>query len=172
MVRLALMELHELFLGLGEERFRDLLRQISIGRLKTFQLYEGLKVRTHLPKLNSETLRKGAPRFWLRLAEGDETLASELAQSILVSKMDLVIAVLDFLGIEHRDGFFEKETPLAEHLRDNWQQRVLSEFSASYSPALVLFYINHLAREASEQDASLYLPEAAAPAEQTASSPA
>jgi hypothetical protein len=157
MLRLPLMELHEIFQGLGEERFRELLRQISIGKLKTYQLYEPLKVRGRFPKLNTEALRKSAPRLWQRLAEGDEDLASELAQSILVSRMDLIVAVLDFLGIPHHDGFFEKETPLADHLTDGWQQRVFEAFRETHAPALVVFYINHLTKEAEQLD-SLYLP--------------
>lgn len=156
MVPLPVMELYEIFQGLGETRFRELLAQISMGRLKTYQLFEPLKVRTHLQKLNAESLRKAVPRLWERLGTGDEALASELAQSILVSKMDVVIEVLDFLGIPHRDGFFEKDTPLASHLSEGWQQRAYDAFHAKHSPALVIFYINHLAKEATEGEAALF----------------
>lgn len=156
MVLLRVMELHAIFHGLGEARFRELLAQISMGRLKTYQLFEPLKVRTHLHKLNAESLKKASPRLWERLSAGDELLASELAQSILVSKMDMVIEVLDFLGIPHRDGFFEKDTPLASHLAEGWQQRVYDAFHATHSPALVVFYINHLAKEATEGEAELF----------------
>src|SRR5271170_4330240 len=79
------MQLSEIFLGQGEPRFTDLLRGISIGKLKTYQLYDRMKVRLHLAKLNSENLRKAAPKFWARLGERDEEFASELAQAILVS---------------------------------------------------------------------------------------
>lgn len=155
------MELHAIFQGLGDARFRELLAQISMGRLKTYQLFEPLKVRTHLHKLNAESLKKAAPRLWERVAGGDEALASELAQSVLVSKMDVVIEVLDHLGIPHRDGFFEKDTPLAEHLTDEWQQRVYEAFHTKQSPAFVVFYVNHLAKEAHEGEMTLFLPEQA-----------
>ncbi len=160
MLRLPVMELHAIFQGLGDAQFRELLGQISMGRLKTYQLFEPLKVRTHLHKLNAESLKKASPRLWERLVAGEEALASELAQSILVSKMDVVIEVLDFLGVPHRDGFFEKETPLAEHLTDGWQQRVYDAFRDKHSPSLVAFYINHLDKEAREGEAALFVPPA------------
>ncbi len=160
MLRLPKMELHAIFQSLGEERFRDLLTQISMGRLKTYQLFEPLKVRTHLHKLNAESLKKAAPRLWERTAAGDEALAAELAQSILVSKMDVVIEVLDFLSIPHRDGFFEKETPLKDHLSDGWQQRVFDAFHTRHATSLLVFYINHLAKEASEDEMVLFVPAA------------
>ena len=61
------MQLSEVFLALGEERLRELVRGISIGKLRTYQLYERFKIRCHLTKLNTETLRKATPRFWQRL---------------------------------------------------------------------------------------------------------
>ena len=64
MLRWLLMRLSEIFQGLGEETFAQLLRAISIGKLKTFQLFDRLKTRMHLAKMNSESLRKAAPRFF------------------------------------------------------------------------------------------------------------
>jgi len=81
------MQLSGIFQGLGEDTFTQLLRTISIGKLKTFQLYERMKVRLHLAKLNSETLRKAAPRLWIRVNESDEDFVSELSQAILISHM-------------------------------------------------------------------------------------
>jgi hypothetical protein len=52
------MQLSGVFLQLGEERLPQLLRGISIGKLKTYQLYERFKLRTHLAKVNTENLRK------------------------------------------------------------------------------------------------------------------
>ena len=72
-----------MFLQLGEESLPQLLRGISIGKLKTYQLYERFKTRTHLAKLNTENLRKAAPRFWQRLNEQDEEFATDLSQAIL-----------------------------------------------------------------------------------------
>lgn len=154
------MELHAIFQGLGDSRFRELLGQISMGRLKTYQLFEPLKVRTHMHKLNAESLKKAAPRLWQRIVDGDEDLAAELAQSILVSRMAMVIEVLDFLGVPHHDGFFEKDTPLAGHLSDGWQQKVFLQFQDKYAAAIIAFYINHLAKEVSDGEATLFVPEA------------
>jgi len=51
----------------GQDAFERLVRSVSIGKLKTYQMYEGFKVRAHLPKVNTELLRKSVPRFWARL---------------------------------------------------------------------------------------------------------
>ena len=74
------MLISDVYLSLGEEAVAQLVRGISIGKLKTYQLYEGFKVRAHLHKVNTEALRKSAPRFWARLSEPDEEFAKELAQ--------------------------------------------------------------------------------------------
>ena len=66
-VTLTLMTISDVFLQLGEERLRQLVRGISIGKLRTYQLYERFKIRTHLAKLNTENLRAAVPRFWQRL---------------------------------------------------------------------------------------------------------
>ena len=58
------MQLSEIFLGQGEQAFAELVRAISIGKLKTYQLYDRMKVRFHLAKLNSENMKKATPRFW------------------------------------------------------------------------------------------------------------
>ncbi len=55
MVRWHFMQFSAIFLGLGEQSFTTLLRGISIGKLKTYQLYDRMKARLHLAKLNSET---------------------------------------------------------------------------------------------------------------------
>ena len=117
------MQLSEIFLGQGEQPFADLLRGISIGKLKTYQLYDRMKVRLHLAKLNSENLRKATPKFWARLSEKDEEFASELAQAILVSHLDMIKAVIDDLGIPNQDGFFDKDIDGSKYLTEGWQQR-------------------------------------------------
>ena len=139
------MELPEVFQGLGEERFEELVRGISIGRLRTYSVYDSFKVRTRLNKVNREHLRKAVPRFWSRLGEGDNDLARELAQGVLVSNLPFVVEVLDFIEVPHDgSGFFEKEDSLREHLTDDWQARVLKQFSGKYPESLILFYTNHL----------------------------
>ena len=155
------MRLSEIFLALGEPAFTQLLRSVSIGKLKTFQLYERVKVRFHITKLNSENLRKAAPRLWVRVAEGDDEFATDLAQIVLVSQLDMIRDVLDFLGIPHEDGFFAKDLDATEKLTEGWQSRVLEQFRGKYAEALLIFYINHLAFELTK-DAALFQPAPAA----------
>jgi hypothetical protein len=145
------MQLQDIFLGLGEETFSALLRTISIGKLRTYQMYERLKVRLHVGKLNSETLRKAAPRVWGRIAEGDEEFAQEVAQAILVSHLEMIKAVLDFLGIPNEDGFFAKDLDASAYLTEGWRERVWDKFHGAYPPAALLFYINHLGWELTKE---------------------
>lgn len=146
------MQLSEIFLGLGEAAFAQLLRHISIGKLKTYQLYDRIKVRLHLAKLNSENVRKAEPRFWARLAEHDEDFATDLAQAILVSHLDMIKAVLDELGIPNEDGFFAKDIDGSKYLTDGWEQRIFEKFKSVYPPAVLLFYLNHLGWELIKSD--------------------
>ncbi|MGE5568068.1 MAG: hypothetical protein ACM3S5_03430 [Rhodospirillales bacterium] len=144
------MELSQVFLSLGEDVFAQLIRQISIGKLKTYQLYETLKTRAHVAKLNTESLRKGIPRFWARLQQGDEDFAKDLAQAVLIAHLDMIRAVLDFLGIPNQDGFFDKNLDAEQYLTEGWQERVYQEFRGKYSEPVLRLYINHLAWELSK----------------------
>lgn len=146
------MQMSDIYLRLGEETFLDLLRSISLGRLRTYQLFDRVKARLHLSKLNSETLRKSAPRAWMRLGEHDEGFAAELAQAILISHMDMIQAVLNELGIPHEEGFFAKDADVAGYLKDGWQQQVWDKFRPAYAAAPLLFYINHLAWEVAKAE--------------------
>jgi hypothetical protein len=141
------MQISDIFLALGEDAFAQLIRSISIGRLKSYKLYEQLKTRLRLLKLNTESLRKGVPRFWERIAQHDDELSTEIAQAILVSHLDMIKAVLDFLEIPHEQGFFQKDFDASSYLKEGWEQRVYEHFRGQYPDALVLFYINHLAWE-------------------------
>ena len=132
--------------------FTQLLRTISIGKLKTYQLYDRMKVRLHLSKLNSEMVRKAEPRFWTRLSEHDEEFATDLAQAILVSHLDMIKAVLDELGIPNQEGFFDKEIDGAKYLTDGWQKRVFDKFKGVYPEAVLLFYLNHLGWELAKSE--------------------
>src|SRR5579863_5690426 len=157
------MRLSEGFLALGEDNFQQLLRSVSIGKLKTFQLYERLKLRFHLAKMNSESLRKAAPRFWERLKEDDAgDFATDLSQAILVGHLDMIIAVLDFLKIPHEDGFFAKDMDASQYLTEGWQQRVYDQFQSTWPPAVLLFYINHLGWEMAKSEHA-FLPAVAEP---------
>jgi hypothetical protein len=153
------MQLSGVFLELGEERLPQLLRGISIGKLKTFQLYERFKTRTHLPKVNTESLRKAAPRFWTRLQQHDEEFATDLAQAILISHMDMIAAVLNYLGVPNEEGFFAKDLDARQYLTDGWQTRAYEQFREAYPEDLLLFYINHLGWELGQAEAA-YLPAA------------
>jgi hypothetical protein len=153
------MQLSGVFVQLGEERLPQLLRGISIGKLRTYQLYDRFKTRTHVAKVNTESLRKAAPRFWQRLNEQDEEFATDLSQAILISHMDMIAAILNFLGVPNEEGFFAKDLDAKQYLTEGWQTRVYDRFKTEYAESLLLFYINHLGWElGAEQQA--YLPAA------------
>lgn len=141
------MQLSGVFVGLGEDRFRRLLKAVSMGKLRTYQLFDRVKYRTHLTKLSSESLQKAAPKLWTRLKDDDQDLATDLSQAILVCHMDMIVAVLNFLGVPHEEGFFSKEQDPKQHLTADWQSRAFEQFRGQYDEALLLFYLNHLASE-------------------------
>jgi len=138
--------------GPGEDAFAQLIRGISIGKLKTYQIYEGFKVRAHLSKVNTEGLRKAVPKLWERIAAGDEDFAEDLAQAILVSHLDMIKAVLDDLGIPNQDGFFDKDIDGSKYFTEGWQHKTFEKFKETYPPAVLLFYINHLDWEVSKAE--------------------
>src|SRR5581483_10524437 len=144
---------------LGEPAVGDLMRSISLGKLKTFQLFERMKTRLHVAKLNTETLRKIGPRVWERLNGHDEEFATELSQAILVSHMDMIVAVLNFLDIPHEEGFFAKDIDGAKYLTEGGQQRTYENFRGNYPDALLLFYLNHLGLELLKEE-QLFAPAA------------
>jgi hypothetical protein len=152
-----MMQLAEAFLALGEEQFQQLLRRISLGKLRTYQLYEGLKTRARLPKLNTATLRQAAPRLWARLGGGEVELAKELAQAVLVSHLEMILAVLGFLGIPNQNGFFEKNLDASAYLTAGWQQQVWEKFRGQHPEPALLLYINHLGWELAKQ-AEVFTP--------------
>ena len=154
------MQLSDVFLQLGEERLRQLVRGISIGKLKTYQLYERFKIRTHLAKVNTENLRKAAPRFWQRLDAQDEEFATDLSQAILISHMDMIAAVLNFLGVPNEEGFFEKDLDAKQYLTEGWQARAYRAFQGRISriAAALLYQSSRLGTGRRKQQA--YLPAA------------
>lgn len=153
------MLLCDVFLSQGESGFSDLLRRISFSRLRTYQIYEHIKLRTRLTKLNGESLRKYGYKLWERLEARDEDLATDLSQAILVSQLEMIIAVLDFLGIPHQDGFFAKDADISAHLTEGWQQRVVDQFKDTYPVSVLVFYVNHLGVETAHAE-SLFTPAA------------
>src|SRR5512135_2999678 len=138
------MEISEVYRGLGQEAFGQLIRGISIGKLRTYQIYEGFKVRAHLHKVNTETLRKSVPKLWERTLGGDEEFGRDLAQAVLVSHLDMISAVLDLLGVPHENGFFAKDMDPKPYFTEGWEDRVFEKYRTVYSEPLLLFYINHL----------------------------
>ena len=138
------MYISDVYVALGEESFGQLIRGISIGSLKTYKMYEGFKVRCHLPKVNTDLLRKATPRFWSRVTAGEEDFAKDLAQAVLVSHLDLVAAVLDFLGVPNDNGFFAKDLDPKPFFTEGWEERVLERFKETYPGPILLFYVNHL----------------------------
>jgi len=141
------MPLTDVFLSIGEDGFGNVIHSISIGKLKTYQLYDRFKTRTHLAKLNAENLQKATPRLWARLSEKDEEYAQDLSQAVLVSHLDMIVAVLNFLEIPHEDGFFAKDLDAAPHLTEGWRERVLEKFKDVYPEPLLRFYTAHLSWE-------------------------
>jgi len=138
------MQISEVYLGLGQDSFAQLIRGISIGKLKIFQIYEGFKVRAHLTKVNTESLRKAGPKLWDRIVAGDEDFAKDLAQAILVSHLDMIGAVLDLLGVPHENGFFAKDMDAKPYFTEGWEQRVVDRFRGEFNESILLFYVNHL----------------------------
>jgi hypothetical protein len=147
------------FQALGPEIFHQLVRGISIGKLKTFQVYERFKVRAHLVKLNSESLRKAEPKFWSRIEGNDEEFATDLSQVFLLSHLEMIADVLNFLGIPNDQGFFDKDLKPEQYLTEGWQQRVFEQFASKYQREILLFYINHLDWELNQTD-RIFMPAA------------
>ena len=155
------MQLCDIFLRLGEDHFGQLVRSISLGRLKTYQIFERVKTRLYLNKLNSETLRKATPRIFARIGEHDDDFATDVSQAILVSHLDMIVAILDHLGVPHDSGFFAKDAEVEQHLTEGWQQQVWDKFHDKFNAAALLFYINHLAWEISKAE-DIFQPAAVA----------
>ena len=153
------MQMCGVFQALGPEVFRQLIRGISIGKLKTYQVYERFKVRARLAKLNSESLRKAQPKFWERIESGEEEFATDLSQVFLLSHLEMVGGVLNFLKIPNDGGFFDKDLKPEEFLTDGWQERIYNEFQNKYNPQVLLFYINHLDWELNKTE-KVFLPAA------------
>jgi hypothetical protein len=138
------MQISDVYLDMGQEAFGQLIRGISIGKLRTYQIYEGFKVRAHLNKVNTEALRKAVPKFWQRITAGEEDFSKDLAQAVLVSHLDMIVAVLDYLGVPHENGFFAKDMDPKPYFTEGWEDRTLQHFQGQYTGPNLTFYINHL----------------------------
>ena len=138
------MQLTDVFLTLGRDSFGQLLKSISIGKLKTYQIYDAIKTRTHLAKLNAENLQKASGRLWERISARDEEFARDLSQAVLVSHLDMIVAVLNFLDIPHEEGFFAKDFDAKPYLTGDWEARVVEKFKDVYPEPVLRFYTGHL----------------------------
>ncbi len=147
MLTCEIMQISDIFVGLGEPHFGALLRTVSMGKLKTYQLFERFKTRCHLQKLNTDTLRRAEPRLFERIKSGEDELATELAQAVLICHLDVIIAVLNFLEVPHEEGFFQKDVDVSTFLKEGWEDRSYQEFKEKFPEPVVLFYINHLSWE-------------------------
>ncbi len=153
------MQMCGVFTALGPEVFHELVRGISIGKLKTYQVYERFKLRARLVKLNSESLRKAEPKLWARIESGEEDFATDLSQVFLLSHLPMIVDVLNLLGIPNDQGFFDKDLKPEQYLTEGWQKRVFDEFSGKYPREILLFYINHLDWELNKTE-QIFLPAA------------
>jgi len=70
-----------------------------------------------------------------------------LAQAVLISHLDMIKAVLDFLEVPNQDGFFDKNLDAPKYLTEGWQQRVYDKFHGAYPEPILRLYINHLGWE-------------------------
>lgn len=153
------MQLCEVYQALGPDVFRQLIRGISIGKLKTYQVYERFKFRARLAKLNSESLRKAEPKLWSRIEAGEEDFATDLSQVFLLSHLPMIVDVLNFLGIPNEEGFFDKDLKPEQYLTEGWQEHVFNEFNGKHPREILLFYINHLDWELNKSG-QIFLPTA------------
>ena len=153
------MQMCGVFTALGPDVFHQLVRGISIGKLKTYQVYERFKLRARLGKLNSESLRKAEPKFWARISDGEEEFATDLSPVLLLSHLEMIVDVLNFLQIPHDQGFFDKDLKPEDFLTEGWQKRTFDEFAAKHNRDILLFYINHLDWELTKAE-QVYLPAA------------
>ena len=153
------MQMCGVFTALGPQLFHELVRGISIGKLKTYQVYERFKLRARLVKLNSESLRKAEPKMWARIESGEEDFATDLSQVFLLSHLPMIVDVLNLLGIPNDSGFFDKDLKPEQYLTEGWQKRIFDEFSGKYSREILLFYINHLDWELNKTE-QIFLPAA------------
>ena len=71
-------------------------------------------------------------------------LARDLAQAILVSHLEMIVAILDFLGVPHENGFFAKDMDPKPFFTEGWEDRVYQNFRERFPEPLLVFYVNHL----------------------------
>lgn len=147
------MDLAEVYEALGQERVVRTARSISMGALKTFGVYQALKVGSRLRKLNRSNLQRAARNLWQRVADGDTDLGRDLSKAVLVSNIPLVIDVLDCLELEHDgNGFFSEDSDHADKLSEGWAEKAFAHCKDRFDQDLLLLYINYLGVETEALD--------------------
>jgi hypothetical protein len=94
-----------------------------------------------------DKLREEFLKWKQQISRNPEEYAQDLSQAVLVSHLDMIVAVLNFLGIPHEEGFFAKDLDAKAHLTEGWQERVHEKFKDVYPESLLRFYTAHLAWE-------------------------
>ena len=61
-----------------------------------------------------------------------------------MSHLDMITAMLDFLGVPHENGFFAKDLDAKQYFTEGWEERALGKFRETYPETILIFYINHL----------------------------
>ena len=136
------MQISDVYLGLGQDVFGQLIRGISIGKLRTYQIYEGFKVRAHLQKVNTESLRKSIPKLWARISEGDDDFAKDLAQAILVSHLDMICSVCRMrTGSSPRTWTPSRISPMAGRIASS--RNFAASIRMRYSPFISTTYVGN-----------------------------
>lgn len=147
------MDLAEVYEALGQERVARSIRTVSMGALRTFGVYQAVKVRSRLRKLNRLNLQRAAERLWQRVADGDTDLGRDLSQAVLVSNIPLVTEVLDYLEVGHDgNGFYSKDSDHGDKLSEGWAERTFAHCKDRFDQDLILLYINYLGWEAKALD--------------------
>ena len=120
------------------ERVGDQAVNIAV-RVREMGAFANIDLPVDIPKLASlasAMVRKALQAF----IEGD----ADLAQSVLVSHLDMIAAALDCLGIPHENGFFAKDIDPKPYFTEGWEERVFGQLKGAYSETILIFYINHL----------------------------
>jgi len=93
--------------------------------------------------VNTEVLAQVRARFWAGSPRERKTSLKTWPRQYWWSHIDMITAVLDFVGAPHENGFLRQENdpkPYSPRL----ENRVLEKFRGQYPEPLLLFYINPL----------------------------
>ena len=103
------MQLPDVFLALGEQSFGKLMNSVSLGKLRTYQLFDRLKTRAHLAKLNAEALHKASPRLWAFGLGPHACPSGRLGHDMAECMVAVALEMLPGLEIDTRGGECDDE---------------------------------------------------------------